>query len=390
MGTQVWLLHLLTDYPREYVSPPPCCLLVSLTKGSLQLPHRTGSPSHDFARDEVVVLTRSTLVGVSSACIAVVIEALVQLLEELARPYKAIQSHPVHVVYSELYVLALLADCCAKHWDAVNEDTRPSNSENGSSDSEDSDARKEKRSSPSAKGLHNKRRASRNALLARSQPPEALHDDLVRRLFDAVKLFSKPVPDTYILPSSNILDDSHKRFSNCDIFEQDAIGSLNGQLNGTEVPNVLLEYADAIDAFTRVLVEYLSFANWTRVLGYLKTALAQACNPGVTGPTLPNVLVEDDRSALIVIRFISCFWVDARKLSILMQDLCGSFLHLRKAFQTTVAVVVPQLITRGLERNPDEFVEFHSTRKRLDGGMVTFHYPSSLAASYLQCARIYE
>jgi neurofibromin 1 len=328
-------------------------------------------------------------VGVSGACIAVVIETLVQLLEELARPYKGIQSHPIHIVYSELFVLSLLADCCAKHWDTVNEDTRPPNSENDDSDTDDSDTRKDKGSSSNARGLQNKRRASRNTLLARSQPPEALNDDLVRRLFDAIKLFSKPVPDTYILPSSNILDDSHKTFSNWDIFGQDTISSLNGRLSGTEVSNVLLEHVDAIDAFTRAIIEYLSFANWTRALANLKTALAQACNPVVAGPTLPNVLVEDDRSALIVIRFISCFWVDARKLSILIQDLCGSFLHLRKAFQTTVAVVVPQLITRWLERNPEEFVELHSTRKRLDGGMATYHYPLFSKVKHLHFERKY-
>ncbi|KAK6579769.1 hypothetical protein PZA11_008005 [Diplocarpon coronariae] len=62
-----------------------------------RLPHRTGSSLHDFNRDEIVVLTRGTLVGISSSCIGVVVDALVQLLEELSRPFKGIQAHPPHV-----------------------------------------------------------------------------------------------------------------------------------------------------------------------------------------------------------------------------------------------------------------------------------------------------
>lgn len=322
-----------------------------------------------------MVLTRSTLVGVSNACIAVVIEALVELLEELARPYKAIHSHPIHVVYSELYVLALLSDCCSRHWDSVNSDSRSLGSENGYSDSDDTDTGRESKKSSSGRALHKQGRASRNALRVRTQPPEALSDDLVRRLFDSLKLFSKPIPDNYVPPSSNILDDSHQKFRNRDIFAQHVVSPFEGQLNGTEVPKLLQDSTDAIDACTRVIVEYLSFSNWARTLEYLRIALVQACHPQAAGPAVPNILVDDDRSALIVIRFISCLWVDARKLSVLVQEMCGSFLHLRKTFQTTVAVVIPQLITRWLERNPEEFVDLHSTHKRLDGGKTTSPMP---------------
>jgi neurofibromin 1 len=56
---------------------------------------------------------------------------------------------------------------------------------------------------------------------------------------------------------------------------------------------------------------------------------------------------------------------------VVIQELCGSFLHLRKAFQTTVAIVLPLLITRWLERNPGEFIDLHSLHKRLDGGAET-------------------
>ena len=159
--------------------------------------------------------------------------------------------------------------------------------------------------------------------------------------------------DTYVLPSSNILDDSYKTCSDWDIFGQDAVGSSNGHLSGTDVSKLLLEKTEAIDAYAQVIVEYLSFANWSRTLEYVRIALHTG---GTSCRQWPNSTKHFSRqrqkcSNRDPIHFLN-FWVDGRKLSILIQELCGSFLHLRKAFQTTVAVVVPQLITRWLETKP--------------------------------------
>lgn len=243
---------------------------------------------------------------------------------------------------------------------------RPLEGDEDESDTEDSEA--ENGSNRLTPSHDKKRRASRNALQERAQPPEPLKDDLVGRLLDIIKVFSSPVSDTYVLPSSEILDDSFKTFNNWDIFSQE-VSESSGERSGTEVSKLLSDKADSIEAYARTIVEYLSFSNWSRALEYVRISLLQAAHPAVNGAVQPNLLVDDDRSALIVIRFISCFWVDSRKLSIVIQELCGSFLHLRKSFQTTVAIVIPQLITRWLERFPDEFIDLHSKHKRLDGGM---------------------
>lgn len=242
---------------------------------------------------------------------------------------------------------------------------QPSGGDEDDSDTEDSEA--ENGSNRLTPSHDKKRRASRNALQERAKPPEPLKDDLVGRLLDVVKVFSHPVSDNYVLPSSEILDDSFKTFNNWDMFSQEV--SESGERNNTEVSKLLSDKADSIEAYARTIVEYLSFSNWSRALEYVRISLLQAAHPAVNGAVQPNLLVDDDRSALIVIRFISCFWVDSRKLSIVVQELCGSFLHLRKSFQTTVAIVIPQLITRWLERFPHEFIDLHSKHKRLDGGM---------------------
>ncbi|KAM3065147.1 Ras GTPase activating protein ira2 [Clarireedia jacksonii] len=196
-------------------------------------------------------------------------------------------------------------------------------------------------------------------------------------MIDAVKLFWNPVPEGYVLPAANILDD---------VFRGGACGgpgSLssgaenanepNGQQSDMDSSGLLQKHSDSTEAYIRRIVEFVSFSNWPRTLEYLRNSLRGllASHPSTGNQASNSIVVDDDRNALITIRLISSFWVDSRKLGIVIQELCGSFLHLRKTFQTTVAVVMPQLITRWLERNPDDFVKLHTMHKRLDGGAET-------------------
>ncbi len=300
------------------------------------------------------------------------------LLEELSRPYRGIQTHPIHVLHSELYLVELLADCFSRHWESLNEDapastggrTTDAGSRAGSTNSEEDKGR----TSTSLLDSHNdqKRRASRNQLSNRGNSPKPLPNDLVARLFEAFKLFLRPISESYVLPAANILDDVLKGLPTGELYNAGGSNVMGSQLNGTEVSKFLLEQAEIIEVHVRTIVEYISFSNWSKVIEYLKAALKQASHQSVSNaPVSTNPVSEEDKSALINIRLISSLWVDSRKLSIIIQEICGTFLHLRKAFQTTVAIVLPLLITRWLERNPDELIELHSTHKRLDGGAET-------------------
>ncbi|KAI9645192.1 Ras GTPase activating protein ira2 [Ciborinia camelliae] len=326
-----------------------------------KLPHRTGADAYDLNRDEIALLSRTTLVNISKTSIAVVAEALVQLLEDLARPFKTISAHPLHVLHSEFYVLELLAECCTTHWESINATENASDREDLLSQGYISD------DSIKPEG----RRASRNKLLARDNPPEALDDDLAKRLIDVIKLFSNPIPDGYVLPASNILDDVLGSPPTRDPSGLDSSNGPNGQQNGTEAAILIQEHSESTETCIRKVVEFVSFTNWPRTLEYLRGSLrgllaAQSSN----GNQAQNGVAVDDE-ALVTVRLIPSFWVDGRKLGVVIQELCGSFLHLRKAFQTIVAIVVPQLITRWLERNPEEFIELHTMHKRLDGGAET-------------------
>ena len=296
-------------------------------------------------------------------------ETLVQLLEELSRPYTCVQTHPLHILYSELYVLELLADCCSAHWSSLNI------AQNGTpdtdvSDSESSGPDDDSKKTPPENGSGRTRRASRNKPLARNVPPGILGDSLVKRVIDAVKLFLRPLSDTEMLPTANILDDAFKATDLADsslLLENTT--TANKHINGPDSSNLFLESSDAIEAYTRGVVEYISFSKLVSGPECLKISLRTA-RP-TSGASVQTNIAVDDESALVTLRLLSSLWVDGRKLSIIIQELCGSFLHLRKAFQTTVAVVLPLLITRWLERNPEQFVSLHAMHKRLDGGADT-------------------
>ena len=309
--------------------------------------------------------------SVSTSCIGVIIETLVQLLEELSRPYKGILTHPIHILHSELYVVELVAECCSTHWASVN--THPNSlGENGQdSVSDDSASENGSTNAPPESTYSRRRRASRNKLLERDVPPDPLDDNLIKRLIEILKLFSKPLSDSYVLPAANILDDVFRGVVTRDTASSpDNTTPPSGTLNGNEASKLLQENSEVIEAYVRSIIEYVSFSNWSRVLEYIKAAI-RASHP-VTGNTVQsNFVADDDRNSLIILRFISSLWVDGRKLSVVIQELCGSFLHLRKAHQTTVAIVLPLLIIRWLERNPEQFIDLHTMHKRLDGGAET-------------------
>lgn len=304
--------------------------------------------------------------GVSSSCIALVVETLVQLLEELSKPYKGVQTHPIHILHSELYILELLADCCSTHWKSRNSSGALRTDASHGSETQSSSSKENLYTAPTQGGTRD-----RAEPFLRTVPPDPLDDELVKRLVDALKLFLRPLSDNYILPATHILDDVFKGLSPTDSFDtSESAANTNGHLNGTETSKMLLEKAEAIESCTRGLVEYVSSSNWLKIFEYLKLSL-RAAHPVAGSTAQASPPVDDDRSALITLRFMSSFWVDSRKLSIVIQELCGSFLHLRKAFQTTVAIALPLLITRWLERSPHEFVDLHTMHKRLDGGAET-------------------
>lgn len=216
----------------------------------------------------------------------------------------------------------------------------------------------------------------------RSVPPKPLDDTLVSRILEAVKLFQCPIPETYILPASNILDDGTFTTSQLDVGSfSDSTISGSAQAGNKEAFKLLEEKSDEIELCIRAIIEFVSASNWRYVLEHLKTTFRSLqlpyTNQTARSAALTSSVQDEETSALITLRLVALLWVDARKLSQIIQEICSCFLHLKKAFQSTVAIVLPLLITRWLEQNPTEFVDLHVAHKRLDGGADTLFDMSS-------------
>ncbi|KAI0182148.1 GTPase [Hypoxylon sp. FL1284] len=303
------------------------CLVERLTT---RLPHRTGTPGQDLQHDEIAVITRATLVKISASSIGAVLESLISLLEELGRPYKTFARHPPHILLSEIYILSLAADCCSAH------------------------------GLPGASG-------------SGPEDPEPLEDRLVIRIFDLFKFLLQPLPDGYVLPAKTILDERSVR----EIFDKRFGESMPRAVSRTssddsrDIRAASNEDVEDVEPYIKTIVEFVTASSWTASFEYVRNVIygIRATAPAQVVPTL--AMTEDEKTALVILRFISYMWVDGQKLGLVIQELCSSFLHFRRAYQNTVAIIAPLLIAGWIERCPEEFVELHNQHRKLDGGPDT-------------------
>ncbi|KAL2265612.1 hypothetical protein VTJ83DRAFT_6712 [Remersonia thermophila] len=350
------------------------CLVDRLTT---RLPHRTGTPTQDLSQDDIVSITRATLVKISASSIAYVLDALLQLLEDLSRPHASVLHHPSHVLLSELYVLELLADCCASNWfraapppskqqqqQQQQASDGPISSPNPSSSSSSSSSPLPAVPEPGAPTLTPAQRAQ-------FPHPEPLSTAHITRIFEVIKVLFEPIPDGYILPAKAILDDSGAR----DVTAPPpgaAVDELSsavrtpvstGSSDAPEARAILQAHAAALEGHIKLITEYLTASSWGPVFDIFRGVLYSARNTvSAQGAPAPSAAAaaEEERNALTMMRLVSFFWVDNQKMNMVFQELCASFLHFRKSLQNTIAVVVPQLVTRWLDRHPAEFVQLHS------------------------------
>ncbi|KAH6705072.1 ras GTPase activator [Verticillium dahliae] len=308
-----------------------------------RLPHRTGTQPRELDQDEIVASTRVTLVKISATNIAAILDSLITLLEELGRGYKSFSSHPSHVVSSEVYVLALASDCCAAHWEAVR--------------------------SNSLRQLVKQTNTSRGSLQV---VPTPLDDSLVSRLLNVLRNLLDPTPDGFILPAHTILGHGPRHAERAAWLDTGADILSQDDVLATDKYDLTISPV-SMESHAKTLVEYLTASSWTSVFDHLRKVVYTIRTTGVAQqqPSQTPPMGEDDRANLVALRLISFYWVDSQKLGQVIQEICSSYLHLRRPFQTAIAAVLPLLVVSWLERHPHEFVQLHTLHKRLDGGADT-------------------
>ncbi|KAH8677702.1 GTPase-activator protein for ras-like GTPase [Xylariales sp. PMI_506] len=315
------------------------CLVDRLTT---RLPHRTGTQVLDFRRDDIAVITRASLLKISTSAISTVLDALISVLEELTRSYSSVDAQPPHVVSSEIYIFSLIADCCAAHWQSLRD-------KHG-----------------------NKNGTAKERLYIM---PDRLDDNIIKRITGIYKIMLGPIPEGYVLPAKTLLDDQTAREILDPRFGDPSsrVTSSDGSEDYIEVNREKEERSQQAEPHIKRIVEYMSACNWSASHDYLRSIVlgTRTATTVQTGVPQSLGLAEEEQANLTIMRLLAYTWLDAQRLGSVIQELCSSFLHFRKNFQNTVATVLPFMIVGWIDRYPQDFVRLHHQRRRLDGGADT-------------------
>lgn len=206
--------------------------------------------------------------------------------------------------------------------------------------------------------------------------PHMLDAPLVVRLLDVLRLYARPLVEGSNLSTKTLLDElSMERVVVLTHVDTPAIPTTPSSNEQPVESQALFDSRiEGVERYSRTIAEFVSASNWASSFEYLRKLIYMVRTaPSSQNPAVSTVssTIEDETTALIVLRLIGCYWVDGPKLGLIIQEICSSYLHFRRPTQHTIALVTPLLITRWLDRCPEEFVQLHTRHKRLDGGPDT-------------------
>jgi neurofibromin 1 len=116
------------------------------------------------------------------------------------------------------------------------------------------------------------------------------------------------------------------------------------------------------------VIEYISASNWALVFHTMSQRLK-----------FLRTTASDDSDAS-GLQFIAHMWINQEKLSLIIKEISGSFLPLRKPAQNMLAALLPETIHRWIEAHPKDFVDLHVNNRKLEKGVDNlFDIATSLA-----------
>ncbi|CAJ0836147.1 20802_t:CDS:10 [Entrophospora sp. SA101] len=104
------------------------------------------------------------------------------------------------------------------------------------------------------------------------------------------------------------------------------------------------------------VIFYISASNWNVVFSRIKSRIGYLTS------------TNDDWPETAELKFLECSDLNSKRLSIVIQELCGSFLNLKKSAQLAMAQVLRKSIWNWIKVFPEEFIALCQSEKRLEGG----------------------
>ncbi|KAI9892001.1 MAG: Ras GTPase activating protein ira2 [Vezdaea aestivalis] len=358
-----------------------------------KLPHRTGAEVDDVRSDNLVILTQDTLIESSKAHLPVVIDALLPILDDLFRS-KAYAGEDTYLRRSEIYLVGLLAACCSASSDFAQSDPNRAQGRRARHAGKQSQSGMDSLSMLSDATTLTQNDSSVRGIRSNTDhdydPPDQYPEDFggaggtlptlenaqAQRLLDSIIRLFSPLPDDFELPSTWLLDGEVRAY-------RQTIDYSSFQ----EIPDTNTRALEEFGRTTAKVVEYLSLSNWSVVFTCFqgKLRLLRSVVPTAVATNGVQERHEDDVNLLAALQIMVYLHLNGRQLSLILQELNGCFLSLRKDAQIAIAVLLPGTVARWMKNNPAEFASLHSSyNKAINGADVLFEMANAITDSQVR------
>ncbi|RCH89739.1 Ras GTPase activating protein ira2, partial [Rhizopus stolonifer] len=293
----------------------------------------------------------AALIELSKFRLPTITVSLLSLLDSIKMPASE-EYFPYENLQSQLFVLRMLSACMQHHWQYI----REGKSENTSL------------KAPSTAGgyegsIHSFDSSTHQSRWSVADGPLPIEMD------------DPPPFDDFI--AKNIINVMSRIMHQTTVMEEREYGQATNhvtQIIRTEyytASNITRTSADIVldiyKAMSRV-VAYLSASNWSVVFSKIKLRIFYLSTTTDENPDSSDT------------RFLECCSLNAKRLSIVLGEMCATFPNLRKSTQLIVAAILRRAIWGWIETYPGEFMQLYQSQKKLDGGPdVLFDICLSLA-----------
>ncbi|CAG8444039.1 5054_t:CDS:10 [Acaulospora morrowiae] len=318
------------------------------------LPCKSGKKLEVLEGDPLIQQTVNAIVDLSRFRLSIIVNYLTNLLENISQSSSTTLEEfvPIEILQSQLFILKIMSASMTHHWkchrgqrDIEAMAQVPHSSPElppispASTGSEDSSI-----SSPSQPNLNN--------ALPRSE----------QRQFRPPKSWDDPPPldeslAVYILNVlSRFLHQMANQEENNPNLQQNGGQNTNG--NNQNSAQYLATYEIVCEIYKNAgrVIFYISASNWNVVFSKIKSRI--------------NYLTttNDEWPETSELKLLEVSDLNSKRLSMVLQELCNTFMHLRRTAQVTMAIVLRKAIWNWIEVFPAEFVKLCQYQERMEGG----------------------
>ncbi|RGB37714.1 hypothetical protein C1646_638789 [Rhizophagus diaphanus] len=288
-----------------------------------KLPCKSGKKLDTLEADGLIQHIVNAIVDLSRFKLGTIAHNLTKLLESISKHTQTYEDLPsTDVLQSQLFILKILSACMTHHWKF----------HRGTSIE-----------SPSKETSTEESLNTSNTLPRSWDDPPPLDDNLAVFILKVLSRF------LYQMAS---LEDYNPNVH-------------NGPSGGKESPihNVQAAWSPATYELVSEIFKsagrvifYISASNWNVVFARIKNRIAFLS------------AINDEWPDTSELKLLECSDLNSKRLSMVLQELCNSFMNLKRYTQISMAIVLRKAIWNWIEVFPAEFVKLCQSQKRMDGG----------------------